>query len=66
MNRRHASTSKSPRAGYSVHMINEESIAVLNLVNSDVFRDFPGLKLIIPHGGGSIPYQLGRFDAMSL
>jgi OH-DDVA meta-cleavage compound hydrolase len=62
----HASTSRSARAGYSVHMINEESIAVLNLLNSDVFRDFPELKLIIPHGGGAIPYQLGRFDAMSL
>jgi predicted TIM-barrel fold metal-dependent hydrolase len=62
----HASTSRSPRAGYSVHMINEESIAVLNLLNSDVFADFPTLKIIIPHGGGAIPYQLGRFDAMSL
>ncbi len=62
----HASTSKSPRAGYSIHMINEESIAIINLLDSDVFQDFPTLKLIIPHGGGAIPYQLGRFDAMSL
>lgn len=62
----HASTSKSPRNGYSVHMINEESIAVLNLLDSDVLHDFPDLKIIIPHGGGSIPYQLGRFVADSL
>lgn len=47
-------------------MINEETIAVLGLLNSDVFSDFPELELIIPHGGGSIPYQLGRFDAASL
>jgi predicted TIM-barrel fold metal-dependent hydrolase len=62
----HATTSRSPRTGYSVHMINEESIAVLSLLNSEVFKDFPALKVIIPHGGGSIPYQLGRFDAASL
>jgi predicted TIM-barrel fold metal-dependent hydrolase len=62
----HATTSKSPRVSYSEHMINEETIAVLGLLNSDVFTDFPTLKLIIPHGGGSIPYQLGRFDAASL
>lgn len=62
----HASTSRSARSGYSVHMINEESIAILGLLNSDVFTDFPDLKIVIPHGGGAIPYQLGRFDAASL
>ncbi len=49
----HATTSKSPRVIYSEHMINEETIAMLGLLNSDVFSDFPVLKLIIPHGGGS-------------
>ena len=62
----HASTSRSQREGYSVHMINEESIAILGLLNSSVFDDFPALKIVIPHGGGAIPYQLGRFDAASL
>lgn len=62
----HATTSKSQRVGYSVHMINEESIAILGILNSEVFDDFPTLKLVIPHGGGAIPYQLGRFDAASL
>ena len=41
----------------------EESIAVMSLVNSSVFEDFPKLKLIISHGGGAIPYQIGRFRA---
>ena len=27
---------------------------------------FPKLKIIVSHGGGAIPYQLGRFDAASL
>ena len=62
----HATTSRSAKWGYSVHMINEESIAVIGLLNSDVFKDFPALKIVIPHGGGAIPYQLGRFDAATL
>jgi predicted TIM-barrel fold metal-dependent hydrolase len=28
-----------------------------------VFSDFPTLKLVISHGGGAIPYQVGRFRA---
>ena len=59
----HATTSCSSRLGYSIKMINEESIGILNLLNSNVFQDFPDLKLIIPHGGGAIPYQIGRFEA---
>jgi predicted TIM-barrel fold metal-dependent hydrolase len=62
----HATTSRSPRVGYSLHMINEESIAILGLLGSDVLADFPALRLIVSHGGGAIPYQLGRFEADSL
>ncbi len=62
----HGTSSRSERASYSVHLINEETIAVLGLVNSDVFKDLPKLKVIVSHGGGAIPYQLGRFDAPSI
>ena len=31
---------------------------------SDVFKDFPNLKIIIPHGGGAAPYHWGRFRGM--
>jgi len=27
-----------------------------------VFDQFPNLKIILPHGGGAMPYQWGRFD----
>lgn len=57
----HATTSRSARTSYSVHLINEETIAVLGLINSRVFTDFPNLKIVVSHGGGAIPYQLGRF-----
>lgn len=31
-----------------------------------MFRDFPRLKLIVGHGGGYIPYQVGRARAFRL
>jgi 4-oxalmesaconate hydratase len=59
----HSASCGSPRESYSLHFINEESIAVLGLLNSRVFTDFPTLKVVVAHGGGAIPYQLGRFRA---
>ncbi len=62
----HSTGSRSERVPYSLHFINEESIAVFNLVNSTVLEDFPTLKILVSHGGGAIPYQLGRFESASL
>lgn len=56
----------SGRETYSEHFITEESVAILSILRSPVFRDFPSLKLIISHGGGSVPYQLGRWQAERL
>lgn len=58
----HAAGCKPPaREPYSLHFIQEETIAVWSLVNSTVLTDFPDLKVIVSHGGGAIPYQVGRF-----
>jgi predicted TIM-barrel fold metal-dependent hydrolase len=46
-----------------LHFINEESIAVVSLLNSKVFEHFPKLKIVVAHGGGAIPYHMGRFMA---
>jgi 4-oxalmesaconate hydratase/OH-DDVA meta-cleavage compound hydrolase len=62
----HATGSRSDRSPYSLHFINEETIAVFNLVNSSVLDDFPSLKIVVSHGGGAIPYQLGRFEVGSI
>lgn len=59
----HGTGSRSPRVPYSMHFINEETIAVYGLVNSTVFEDFPNLKILVSHGGGAIPYQMGRFES---
>jgi predicted TIM-barrel fold metal-dependent hydrolase len=62
----HSTGCRSERLPYSLHFINEESVAVVSLLNSDVFKDFPTLKILVSHGGGAIPYQFARFEAGSL
>lgn len=58
----HAAGCRPPaREPYSLHFIQEETVAVWSLVSSDVFKDFPDLKIVVSHGGGAIPYQVGRF-----
>jgi 4-oxalmesaconate hydratase len=61
----HSAGSCSPRESYTLKFINEESIGIISLMNSDVFEKFPNLKLIFPHGGGAIPYHMGRFRSWS-
>jgi 4-oxalmesaconate hydratase len=43
------------------HYLGADTTAFQQLIMSDVFRDFPDLKIIIPHGGGAAPYHWGRF-----
>ena len=59
----HSAGCNSGRESYSEHFITEESIAILSLLRSRVFEDFPSLKIIVGHGGGSVPYQIGRWQA---
>lgn len=49
------------REPYSLHFIQEETLAVASLLSSPVFDDFPDLKIVVSHGGGAVPYQAGRF-----
>lgn len=51
------------RAYYYEHFASEETLAVTALARSTVFRAFPGLKIIIAHAGGSVPFQIGRWRA---
>jgi OH-DDVA meta-cleavage compound hydrolase len=62
----HSAGCRSGRLTYSLHFINEESIAVVSLLTSNVFKDFPTLKILVSHGGGAIPYQFARFEASAL
>jgi len=62
----HSTSSCDPRESYTLKFINEESIAIVSLLDSAVFDDFPTLKLVVSHGGGAIPYQMGRFRAWAV
>jgi 4-oxalmesaconate hydratase len=62
----HSAGSCQSRESYTMKFMNEESNAIVSLMNSDVFDRFPSLKLIVPHGGGAIPYHMGRFRAWSV
>ncbi len=59
----HSSSCCQPRESYTLHFINEESIAIMSLLDSDVFKLFPKLKIVVPHTGGAIPFHMGRFRA---
>ena len=47
------------------HYINGDTTAFMQLLTSDLFKDFPTLKFIIPHGGGAVPYHWGRYRGLA-
>jgi 4-oxalmesaconate hydratase len=42
-----------------------DTTAFMQLLQGDLFADFPELRLIIPHGGGAIPYHWGRYRGLA-
>ena len=36
----------------------------MQLIAGDLFKDFPTLRFIIPHGGGAVPYHWGRYRGL--
>jgi len=59
----HGTGPAATREFYNHYYIHEESVAVLAFVCSDILDMFPRLKVIASHGGGSIPFQIGRYIA---
>jgi 4-oxalmesaconate hydratase len=47
------------------HYINADTTAFMQFINADLFKDFPNLRFIIPHGGGAIPYHWGRYRGLA-
>jgi 4-oxalmesaconate hydratase len=47
------------------HYINADTTAVMQLIQGDLFKDFPTLQFIIPHGGGAAPYHWGRYRGLA-
>jgi 4-oxalmesaconate hydratase len=47
------------------HYLNADTTAFMQFLQADLFTDFPGLRLVIPHGGGAVPYHWGRFRGLT-
>lgn len=47
------------------HYINADTTAFMQFLQGDLFSDFPELRLIIPHGGGAVPYHWGRYRGLA-
>lgn len=47
------------------HYLNADTTAFMQFLQGDLFSDFPDLRLIIPHGGGAVPYHWGRFRGLA-
>ncbi len=52
--------------GTGAHYLNADTSVFMQILQSDLFKDFPTLRLVIPHGGGAVPYHWGRYRGMSL
>jgi len=48
------------------HYLGADTTAFQHLMSAQtLFKDFPDLKFIIPHGGGAVPYHWGRFRGLA-
>jgi 4-oxalmesaconate hydratase len=62
----HVSSSCNPSFhATGAHYINADTTAFMQLVQGDLFADFPGLRFVIPHGGGAVPYHWGRYRGLA-
>ena len=62
----HVSASCNPNFhATGAHYLNGDTTAFMQLLTSDLFKRFPTLKFIIPHGGGAIPYHWGRYRGIA-
>ena len=48
--------------GTGAHYLNADTSVFMQVLQSDLFKDFPTLRFVIPHGGGAVPYHWGRYQ----
>jgi 4-oxalmesaconate hydratase len=58
----HVSSSCNPNFhATGAHYLNADTTAFMQLIQKNLFEDFPELKFVIPHGGGAVPFHWGRY-----
>lgn len=62
----HVSTSCVPAVHTTgAYYLGADTTAFMQLIQGDLFADFPTLRFVIPHGGGAVPYHWGRFRGLA-
>jgi len=62
----HVSASCNPNFhATGAHYMNADTTAFMQFLTADLFKDFPALRMIIPHGGGAVPYHWGRYRGLA-
>ncbi|WP_411288692.1 amidohydrolase family protein [Phenylobacterium sp.] len=62
----HVSASCNPAFhATGAHYINADTTAFMQFIQGTLFQDFPTLRMIIPHGGGAVPYHWGRYRGLA-
>jgi 4-oxalmesaconate hydratase len=62
----HVSSSCNPNFhALGAHYLNADTSVFMQLLEGDLFGRFPTLRLIIPHGGGAVPYHWGRYHGLA-
>ncbi len=59
----HSAGCKDPWDTYSSYFIATETRTIISMVQLGTFKVFPKLKIVVSHGGGAVPYQIGRYRA---
>ena len=63
----HVSSSCNPAVhDLGAHYHNADTTVFMQLIQGDLFADFPSLRFVIPHGGGAAPYHWGRYEGLSV
>jgi 4-oxalmesaconate hydratase len=62
----HVSASATPAFhATGAYYISADTVAFMQLVQGALFVDLPALRLVIPHGGGAVPYHWGRYRGLA-
>jgi 4-oxalmesaconate hydratase len=63
----HVSTACNPNFHtLGAHYLNADTSVFVQLLQSDLFERFPRLRLVLPHGGGAVPYHWGRYRGLAM
>jgi 4-oxalmesaconate hydratase len=63
----HVSASDNPVVHTTgAYYLAADTTAFVQALSSGFVARHPGLRLVIPHGGGAVPYHWGRFKGMAL